>query len=67
MHQLLRLLPSGGYFFEVEYTAAVKGLPHSKQLAFNRDVIIRKMGTSFVIETRRPVVSACASDGAAGS
>jgi hypothetical protein len=27
------------YFFEVEYTTAVKGLPHSKQLAFNRDVI----------------------------
>jgi hypothetical protein len=27
------------HFFEVEYTTAVKGLPHSKQLAFNRDVI----------------------------
>lgn len=27
------------YFFEVEYTTAVKGLPHSKQFAFNRDVI----------------------------
>jgi hypothetical protein len=27
------------YFFEVEYTTAVKGLPHSKQLAFNRGVI----------------------------
>jgi hypothetical protein len=25
--------------FEVEYTTAVKGLPHSKQVAFNRDVI----------------------------
>jgi hypothetical protein len=28
-----------GHFFEVEYTTAVKGLPHSKPLAFNRDVI----------------------------
>ncbi|MFZ0898734.1 MAG: hypothetical protein WAN21_05500 [Candidatus Sulfotelmatobacter sp.] len=27
------------HFFEVEYTTAVKGLPHSKQLAFSRDVI----------------------------
>jgi hypothetical protein len=27
------------HFFEVEYTTAAKGLPHSKQLAFNRDVI----------------------------
>jgi len=27
------------HFFEVEYTTAVKGLPHSKQLAFKRDVI----------------------------
>ena len=27
------------HFFEVEYATAVKGLPHSKQLAFNRDVI----------------------------
>ena len=27
------------HFFEVEYTTAVKGLPHSKHLAFNRDVI----------------------------
>jgi len=27
------------HFFEVEYTTSVKGLPHSKQLAFNRDVI----------------------------
>jgi hypothetical protein len=27
------------HFFEVEYTTAVKGLPHSKQRAFSRDVI----------------------------
>jgi hypothetical protein len=27
------------HFFDVEYTTAVKGLPHSRQLAFNRDVI----------------------------
>ena len=27
------------HFFEVEYTTAVRGLPHSKQLAFNREVI----------------------------
>src|ERR1017187_3370308 len=27
------------HFFEVGYTTAVKGLPHSKQLGFNRDVI----------------------------
>jgi hypothetical protein len=27
------------HFFEVEYTTAVKGLPHSRQLAFNREVI----------------------------
>jgi hypothetical protein len=27
------------HFLEVEYTAAVKSLPHSKQLAFSRDVI----------------------------
>jgi hypothetical protein len=27
------------HFFEVEYTTSVKGLPHSKQLGFNRDVI----------------------------
>ncbi len=27
------------HFFEIEYTTAVKGLPHSKQFAFNRDVI----------------------------
>jgi hypothetical protein len=27
------------HFFEVEYTTAEKGLPHSKQLAFDRDVI----------------------------
>jgi hypothetical protein len=27
------------HFFEVECTTAVKGLPHSKQLAFNRDAI----------------------------
>jgi hypothetical protein len=32
------------HFFEVEYTAAVKGLPHSKQLAFNRDVISPQFG-----------------------
>jgi hypothetical protein len=30
---------AAAHFFEVEYTTAVKGLPHSKQLAFNRDVI----------------------------
>jgi hypothetical protein len=30
---------AAGHFFEVEYTTAVKGLPHSKQLAFSRDVI----------------------------
>jgi hypothetical protein len=30
---------ASAYFFEVEYTTAVKDLPHSKQLAFNRDVI----------------------------
>ena len=30
---------AAGHFFEIEYTTAVKGLPHSKQLAFNRDVI----------------------------
>jgi len=27
------------HFFEIEYTTAVKGLPHSMQLALNRDVI----------------------------
>jgi hypothetical protein len=27
------------HFFEIEYTTAVNGLPHSRQLAFNRDVI----------------------------
>jgi hypothetical protein len=27
------------HFFEVGYTTAVKGLPHSKHFAFNRDVI----------------------------
>ena len=27
------------HFFEIEYTTAIKGLPHSIQLAFNRDVI----------------------------
>src|ERR1700732_4004804 len=27
------------HFLEVEYTTAVKGLPHSKQLALSRDVI----------------------------
>src|SRR5580765_3597503 len=27
------------HFFEIEYTTAVKGLPHSIQLALNRDVI----------------------------
>ncbi|MFZ0200543.1 MAG: hypothetical protein WAL05_15220 [Candidatus Sulfotelmatobacter sp.] len=27
------------HFFEVEYTAAVKGLPHSKQRSLVRDVI----------------------------
>ena len=27
------------HFLEVEYTTVAKGLPHSKQLAFNRDVI----------------------------
>jgi hypothetical protein len=27
------------HFFEVEYTTAAKGLPHSKQRAFSRDVI----------------------------
>jgi hypothetical protein len=32
------------HFFEVEYTTAVKGLPHSKQLAFNRDVISPQFG-----------------------
>jgi hypothetical protein len=32
------------HFFDVEYTTAVKGLPHSKQLAFNRDVINPQAG-----------------------
>jgi hypothetical protein len=32
------------HFFEVEYTTAVKGLPHSKQLAFSRDVINPQAG-----------------------
>jgi len=32
------------HFFEVEYTTAVKGLPHSKQLAFSRDVISPQFG-----------------------
>jgi len=32
------------HFLEVEYTTAVKGLPHSKQLAFNRDVINPQFG-----------------------
>jgi hypothetical protein len=30
---------AAGYFFEVEYVAALKGLPHSRHLAFNPDVI----------------------------
>jgi hypothetical protein len=30
--------PAAVHFFEVEYTTDVKGLPHSKQLAFNREV-----------------------------
>jgi len=30
---------SAVHFFEVEYTTAVKGLPHSKQFVFNRGVI----------------------------
>ncbi len=30
---------SGVHFFTIEYTTAVRGLPHSKQHAFNRDVI----------------------------
>jgi hypothetical protein len=30
---------AAGHFFEIEYTTAVKGLPHSKQQAFSRDVI----------------------------
>jgi hypothetical protein len=32
------------HFFDVEDTTAVKGLPHSKQLAFNRDVINPQAG-----------------------
>ncbi|MGD1082425.1 MAG: hypothetical protein ABR881_29250 [Candidatus Sulfotelmatobacter sp.] len=32
------------HFFEIEYSTAVKGLPHSKQLAFNRDVINPQFG-----------------------
>jgi hypothetical protein len=46
LHSLISLMErfsgtneAAGHFFEVEYTTAVKGLPHSKQLAFNRDVI----------------------------
>jgi hypothetical protein len=35
---------SAVHFFEVEYTTAVKGLPHSKQFAFNRDVISPQFG-----------------------
>jgi hypothetical protein len=27
------------YFFEIEYTTAVRGLPHSRHLALNREVI----------------------------
>jgi hypothetical protein len=30
---------NGVHFFAIEYTTAVRGLPHSKQHAFNRDVI----------------------------
>jgi hypothetical protein len=46
LHTLISLIEkvpganeASGHFFEVEYTTSVKGLPHSKQLAFNRDVI----------------------------
>ena len=46
LHTLISLMErfsgtneAAGHFFEIEYTTAVKGLPHSKQLAFNRDVI----------------------------
>ena len=39
MKQFLRTNEGAVHFFEVEYTTAVKGLPHSKQLAFSREVI----------------------------
>jgi hypothetical protein len=32
------------HFFEIEYSTFVKGLPHSKQRAFNRDVISPQFG-----------------------
>src|SRR6266700_7044876 len=32
------------HFFEVEYTTAVKALPHSRQLALSRDVINPQCG-----------------------
>jgi hypothetical protein len=32
------------HFFEIEHSTVVKGLPHSKQLAFNRDVISPQFG-----------------------
>jgi len=46
LHTLISLMEgfsgtneAAGHFFEIEYTTAVKGLPHSKQFALNRDVI----------------------------
>jgi hypothetical protein len=42
------------HFFEAKYTTAVKGLPHSKQLAFNRDVINPHDG--HILCDRNPVI-----------
>ena len=39
LHIFVSASAASGHFFEAEYTTAVKGLPHSKQFAFNRDVI----------------------------
>jgi hypothetical protein len=32
------------HFFEIEYSTVIKGFPHSRQLAFNRDVIRPQLG-----------------------
>lgn len=41
---LWNLEQSAVHFFEVWYSTAIKGLPHSKQLAFSRDVINPQAG-----------------------